>query len=154
MNGTPPYLIGHISVAKNVPIAILLGNNFLRLTCKIVFFIEAVVERLLPLGFPRASIRKELYLSDGDPNVAALQLLKQRKDNEEQMFTDGGSGERGEGTEEKEVEEQGQGKGEETEKRKLFTIGNVWVGLGCNSSCIEHKRIQKDLILEEIFGRS
>ena len=70
------------------------------------------------------------------------------------MFTDGGSEERGEGTEEKEVEEQGQGKGEETEKRKLFTIGNVWVGLGCNSSCIEHKRIQKDLILEEIFGRS
>ena len=81
--GTPPYLIGHISVAKDVPIAILLGNNFLRLTCTIVFFIEAVVERLLPLGFPRASIRKELYLSDGDPNVAALQLLKQRKDNEE-----------------------------------------------------------------------
>jgi len=59
------------------------------------------------------------------------------------MLIDGGSGERGEGTEEKEVEEQGQGTGEETEKRKLFTIGNVWVGLGCNSFCIQHKEYKR-----------
>ena len=103
--------------------------TFLKLTCRLYpSYIEAVVERLLPLGFTRASILKELYLSDGDPDIAALQLLKQREDNEEQLL-DGGGGERSEGTK-MEEEEQGQGEEEEEEeKRKLFTIGIIWVGL-------------------------
>lgn len=39
---------------------------------------EHLVKRLLPLGFTKSSIRKELYLHDNEPNAAALKLLSQQ----------------------------------------------------------------------------
>ena len=40
------------------------------------------MKQLLPLGFTRASIRKELYLSGGDTNMAACKLLDMDKGSE------------------------------------------------------------------------
>ena len=88
---------------------------------------EGVVKRLLPLGFTRASIRKELFLSDGDPDVAVLRLLKQQEESEDPLFAEG----RGGGWEEVTEGELDQGgeESEEREEKKLFTIGYVWVSV-------------------------
>ena len=40
---------------------------------------ESLVKRLLPLGFTKSSIRKELYFHDNDPDAAALKLLSQQE---------------------------------------------------------------------------
>lgn len=42
--------------------------------------VENLVKRLLPLGFTKSSIRKELYLHDNDPDAAALKLLSQQEE--------------------------------------------------------------------------
>lgn len=83
---------------------------------------EALVKRLLPLGFTRSSIRKELYLSDGNLNEAALKLLEQqdheqRQHSEQQLAILGGE------REEEVDREEREGKKPE----KTFTIGNVEV---------------------------
>lgn len=83
------------------------------------------MKRLLPLGFTRASIRKELFLSDGDPDIAVMRLLKQQEESEDPLSAEG----RGGGWEEVTEGELGQGEeeSEDKEDKKLFTIGNVWV---------------------------
>ena len=78
------------------------------------------MKRLLPLGFTRASIRKELFLSDGDPDIAVTRLLKQQEENEDPLSAEG----RGGGWEEVTEREE---ESEDREDKKLFTIGNVWV---------------------------
>ena len=56
----------------------------------LLLFLENLVKRLLPLGFTKSSIRKELYLHGNDPNAAALQLLGQQE--EESVTSSGGWG--------------------------------------------------------------
>ena len=87
---------------------------------------DALVKRLLPLGFTRASIRKELYLSNGNPDAAALRLLEQQeereRESEEQFLGEEGGAEK----------EGGEGGGREGKKNeKSFTIGNIEVCVYC-----------------------
>ncbi len=44
--------------------------------------VEELIKPLLPLGFSRADIRKEVLLSKGDLNTAALKLLAQQDEHE------------------------------------------------------------------------
>ena len=88
---------------------------------------EGVVKRLLPLGFTRASIRKELLLSDGDPDIAVLRLLKQQEESEDPLSAEGRGGGWEEVTE-GELDQEGE-ESKEREEKKLFTIGYVWVSV-------------------------
>ena len=45
-----------------------------------LFCIDTLIQKLLPLGFTRATIRKELVATDGDLNEAANNLLSQLPD--------------------------------------------------------------------------
>ena len=75
------------------------------------------MKKLLPLGFSRAAIRKELYLSDGNLDTAALKLLEQQQlqqEESEQQLMAGSEGRDDDG-------EGGDKKG------KAFTIGNIEV---------------------------
>lgn len=47
-------------------------------------YIDALVKKLLPLGFTRAAIRKELIDTNGDINEAANNLLYQLPDSKAQ----------------------------------------------------------------------
>ena len=47
------------------------------------------MKRLLPLGFTRAAICRELYLSDGNPDIAAKKLLEQLEREREERETEG-----------------------------------------------------------------
>ncbi len=40
---------------------------------------DNLVKRLLPLGFTKSSIRKELYFHDNNPDAAALKLLSRQE---------------------------------------------------------------------------
>ncbi len=57
-----------------------------------IFFIctDNLVKRLLPLGFTKASIRKELYYHDNDPDATALKLLSQQESTASSDTLDGG----------------------------------------------------------------
>lgn len=78
--------------------------------------IENLVKRLLPLGFTKSSIRKELYLQSNDLNAAALKLLSQQ---EEESIGDGV------GTDN--VDGGGDKKGEKDNTEKPFTIKSIEV---------------------------
>ena len=45
-------------------------------------FLEKLVKRLLPLGFSRTAILKELSRSGGDINTAALLIIEEEERNE------------------------------------------------------------------------
>lgn len=47
---------------------------------KLLFYTDTLIQKLLPLGFTRAAIRKELMATDGDLNEAANNLLGQLPD--------------------------------------------------------------------------
>ena len=79
-----------------------------------------LVKRLLPLGFTRADIRKELYLSDGNPDQAASKLLAQQEQSERASSSLGD-----EETDEGGVGEEAQKSGEQ--EKKPFAIRSVVV---------------------------
>ena len=81
-----------------------------------LLFSDALVKKLLPLGFTRYAIRRELRLSDGNLDTAALNLLEQQEEREREEEEAGG------------LPEGCAGGGEEGEgKKKSFTIGNIEV---------------------------
>ena len=64
---------------------ILWDENFCEMNFTNLFlFTDALVQRLLPLGFTRTAIRKELIETNGDLNEAANNLLYQLPDSKAQ----------------------------------------------------------------------
>ncbi len=51
-------------------------------TIVLLSIVEELIKPLLPLGFSRADIRREVLLSKGDLNTAALKLLAQQDEHE------------------------------------------------------------------------
>ena len=82
------------------------------------------MKKLLPLGFTKAAIRRELSQNGGDLDAAALKLLEQQSLSEE-LGGDGGFEEM-EGVEEQAVKLK-DGKSEEIAEEKTFTIGSIEV---------------------------
>ena len=84
---------------------------------------ENLVKRLLPLGFTKSSIRKELYLHGNDPNAAAIRLLSQQE--EEEARESISSSENDVGTDS--VDDGGDKEGENDSAEKPFTIKSIEV---------------------------
>lgn len=71
---------------------------------------EELVKKLLPLGFTKESIRKELYYHDNDPDATALKLLSRQDSMASSDTLDGGGGDK-----------------EQKNKSKPFTLRSIQV---------------------------
>ena len=92
---------------------------------------EVLVKKLLPLGFSRAEIRRQLYLSANNVDTAANRLLDREREGEGRREGGRGGeeeslreGERGEGVDGREKDGE-----EEVKKGKPFSIGKIEVYL-------------------------
>lgn len=96
--------------------------------CSLVSFTESHIKKLLPLGFTKKDIRRELFLSNGDLNIAASRLLdqQQRKGGEvgvPSLTSD-------ESWEKMVTEESGEEMMEiEAGKKKSFSVGKIEVSM-------------------------
>ena len=94
---------------------------------------DAQIKKLLPLGFSRKAIRRELFLSDGDLDAAASRLLDKERgqlegegEREEEELSGGGLDEGG-GWEE-EVDGESSDEVMETQgEKKTFSVGSIEV---------------------------
>ena len=92
-------------------------------------FPESHIKKLLPLGFTKKEIRRELFLSNGDLNMAASRLLdQQQRTGEEAVEREPPSLASDEGWEKMITEENSEEMMEiETGKKKSFSVGKIEV---------------------------
>lgn len=85
-----------------------------------IIFSEFLVKRLVPLGFTKSDIRKELYLSEGGQSAASTKSPEPGKAELVSSFEDLGPGE--------ESVDEGKSEGEEGgEGKKIFAIQSIQV---------------------------
>ena len=95
--------------------------------------IDAQVNKLLPLGFSKKVIRRELFLSNGNLDTAASRLLdrqqRQRDEEEDGEKEEGCPGAFDEGGWEEEVDAESSEEGMETqrEKKTTFSVNSIEV---------------------------
>lgn len=97
-------------------------------------FIDVHIKKLLPLGFTRKAIRRELFLSNGDLDAAASRLLDRQRGQQEQEEEES-SLTSNEGWENVDAGSESDGMMESQDKnKKSFSVGSIEVGgvsLGC-----------------------
>lgn len=96
------------------------GVELLCDSSSLLLLLDSLVKQLVPLGFTRSDIRKELYLSEGSNNAAALKLSSQQGEGEMESFSSC------EGTGEGDIVETGEKK---EEGGKVFVIESMQVSL-------------------------
>lgn len=112
--------------------------RYLRVYCKCLDFYyskDSHIKKLLPLGFTRKAIRRELFLSNGDLNTAASKLLDQQQQREQEEERGKERDREGEGSLtssegwEKMVAAESSEEMIETqkEKKKSFSVGSIEV---------------------------
>ena len=95
---------------------------------------DALVKRLLPLGFSRAEIRRQLYLSSNSVTMAANRLLDREREGGEEM--DGAGKEEREGEEEEEEGGVRREEVDEEKKGKSFSISQIEVIIYYSASVV------------------
>ena len=87
---------------------------------RICLITDEHIKKLLPLGFTRKAIRRELFLSNGDLNTAASKLLDQHQE-------EGSAPLPSEGWEEVDAASSDYLFESQMEEKKLFSVGSIEV---------------------------